>query len=151
MADILTQIQDELDMLLNQMQSQLSYIKTRAPPAIIPGQPQLSTFLEQEAQTAAAASAHSQTQAPPPPPTQEEYQHDIRELSKDLVLKEQQIEVLIASLPGLHTSEKEQVERMKELEKELEDLEGDRIAAVEEKRGLVKIVEERIGSVRTVR
>ncbi|KAF1949513.1 CSE2-domain-containing protein [Byssothecium circinans] len=157
MADILTQIQDELDMLLNQMQSSLAYIRVRAPPAAIPNQPLLSTFAEHEAQSAAAQAASqpnsnpSQAAPPPPPPSPEEFQKDVRELSRDLYLKEQQIEVLIASLPGLDTSEKEQVERMRELERELEGLEGERVRAVREKEGLVTLVEERIRSARSVR
>jgi mediator of RNA polymerase II transcription subunit 21 len=68
-----------------------------------------------------------------------------------MLLKEQQIEVLIASLPGLNTSEKEQVERMKELERELEGLEGERVQAVKEREGLLKRVEEKIGSVGSMR
>jgi mediator of RNA polymerase II transcription subunit 21 len=108
------------------MNASLKYIKNRAPPGIIPGQPHLSSFAEIEAQAATQTPTQSEaaTQVPPPP-TQEEYQNDIRELSRDMLLKEQQIEVLIASLPGLNTSENEQVERMKELEKELEGLEGE--------------------------
>lgn len=64
-----------------------------------------------------------------------------------MILKEQQIEVLVASLPGLNTSENEQMERMKELERELEGLEGERIEAVREREDLLKRVEEKIGSV----
>ncbi|KAJ4289106.1 RNA polymerase II mediator complex subunit [Kalmusia sp. IMI 367209] len=148
MADILTQIQDELDMLLNQMQSSFAYIRLRAPPANIPGQPLLSTFAEFDAQNAAQNTQNtSQTASQPQPtapPTQEEFQKDIQELSKDMVLKEQQIEVLIASLPGLNTSEQEQVQRMKELERELEEIEGERLAAVKEKEVLLQKVEDRI-------
>ncbi|KAL1607969.1 RNA polymerase II mediator complex subunit [Paraconiothyrium brasiliense] len=144
MGDILTQIQDELDMLLNQMQSSFAYIRNRAPPAPIPGQPMLSSMQEFEAQNIAAANPSAAPPAPPPLPTAEEFQKDIAELSRDMVLKEQQIEVLIASLPGLDKSEAEQVARMKELEKELEGLEGERMRAVEEKEALVKKVEGKI-------
>ncbi|CAI6235714.1 unnamed protein product [Periconia digitata] len=154
MADILTQIQDELDMLLNQMQSSLAYIHHRTPPAHIPSQPLLSSFAEHEAQAAAQqAASHpnnpnnsAQPPAPAPLPTPDEFRKDIRELSRDLLLKEQQIEILIGSLPGLHSSEAEQLERMRELERELEDLEGERIKAVKEKESLVKVVEDRIMS-----
>ena len=136
--------------LLNQMNASLKYIKNRAPPGIIPGQPHLSSFAEIEAQAATQNPSQPAAQAdtqPPPPPTQEEYQNDIRELSRDMILKEQQIEVLVASLPGLNTSENEQMERMKELERELEGLEGERIEAVREREDLLKRVEEKIGSV----
>ena len=66
-------------------------------------------------------------------------------------MKEQQIERLIAHLPGLNWSEKEQVERMKELERQLEDLEGERIKAVKDKDTLMKIVEDKIAGVGRVR
>lgn len=143
------------------MQASLTYIKTRAPPAPIPGQPLLSSFAEHEAQAAAQSQSSSHPSqpsqapatpaAPLAPPSQEEFQKDIRELSRDLLLKEQQIEILVGSLPGLNTSEKEQVERMKELERQLEEIEGERLAAVKEKEVLVRKVEDRIGSIRGVR
>jgi mediator of RNA polymerase II transcription subunit 21 len=143
--------------LLFQMQSSLAYVRTSAPPAAIAGQPLLSTFAEAQAQAEAANHAsHPNSdqpapELPPPPPSQEQFQQDVHTMSRDLVLKEQQIEMLVASLPGLDTSEKEQVERMKELEKELEDLEEERLRAVKEKDGLVRMVEERIGSVGVTR
>lgn len=149
--------------MLHQMDMSLKYIKNRAPPGDIPGQPRVTSFAEQEAQAATQAQSQSTsgpqansnngTQPPPPPamPTQEQYQKDIRELSKDMVLKEQQIEVLIASLPGLNSSETEQIERMKALERELESLEGERLDAVKEKERLLRKVEEKIGGVGSVR
>lgn len=68
----------------------------------------------------------------------------MKEMAKDLVVKSQQIEMLIANLPGVNSSEEEQVRRMKELERELEELEGERVKAVEEKKELLKMVEEKI-------
>lgn len=129
------------------MQSSFAYIRLRAPPANIPGQPLLSTFAELEAQNAAQNTQSTQNPSQPEsvaPPSQEEFVKDIQELSKDMVLKEQQIEVLIASLPGLNTSEKEQVQRMKDLQSELEEIEGERLEAVKEKEALLKKVEDRI-------
>ncbi|KAF2451059.1 hypothetical protein P171DRAFT_348324 [Karstenula rhodostoma CBS 690.94] len=140
MGDILTQIQDELDMLLNQMQASFAYIRNRAPPAPIPGQPTLTSMQEFEASNMAAANPS----APPPLPSQDEFLKDIAELSRDMVLKEQQLEVLVASLPGLDKSEAEQVARMKELERELEGLEGERRRALEEKEALLRKVEGKI-------
>lgn len=164
MADILTQIQDELDMvrpplpipsypltsqLLHQMHASLTYIKTRAPPAAIPGQPTLSSLQEAQAQAAAHSQGSDPSQIPPTPvpASPDEFQKDIRELSRDLVVKEHQIEILIGCLPGLNATEAEQVQRMKELERELDAIEGERERAVREKEGLVRLVEERIGVV----
>ena len=54
------------------------------------------------------------------------------------MLKEQQIEVIINSLPGLGNSEAEQVERMRELEGELREVEAERARAEAEREGLVE-------------
>lgn len=144
MSDILTQIQDELDMLLHQMQSSFAYIRYRAPPAAIPDQPTLSSYAEFLHQNAVQANPHNPTPAPPTPVSQEQYQKDIAELSRDMVVKERQIELLIANLPGLDHSEEMQMRRMKALETELDGLEGERLKALEEKEELVKKVEEKI-------
>lgn len=55
------------------------------------------------------------------------------ELSQDLVLKEQQIEVLISSLPGLDNSEMDQQRSIKELEEDLKAAEAQRQEAIKEK------------------
>ncbi len=143
------------------MQKSLTYIKEKAPPADIPGQPTLATFAELEAQAAAQSAGTEQAEpADPAEPTQqqvlpalsaEEFNKDIRELSRELVIKEQQLELLIACLPGLHTSEQQQVERMKELEAELKRLEGERLHAVKERMELVRKVEGMIGRVGRMR
>jgi mediator of RNA polymerase II transcription subunit 21 len=155
------------------MYSSLRYIKEAAPPAPIPGQPLLASFSELESQNPAPPNAGP---AAPPNPNaitqtasstthqdpnasnanitqasqtsrQEAFAKDIRELSKDIVIKEQQIETLIANLPGLRTTEEEQVARMRELEKELQEMEGERVEAVQEKERLVARVEEILGGV----
>ena len=57
-----------------------------------------------------------------------------------MILKEQQIEVLISGLPGIGTSELEQQERIKGLIEQLKDAEGERQKAMFEKeRLLVKL------------
>lgn len=168
MADILTQMQDEVDMvsacsapahgsvianktqLLNIMQSQLFQVRTRAPPSVPEGQQKLSSFAEKEAADKSENATQNSTQpaapsdAPPAQPTKEQFETDLKEMAKDLVVKSQQIELLIANLPGVNSSEAEQMQRMKDLERELEDLEGARQQAVSEKERLLKMVEEKI-------
>ncbi|KAF2621860.1 hypothetical protein BU25DRAFT_228693 [Macroventuria anomochaeta] len=158
MADILTQMQDEVDMLLNIMQSQLFQIRTRAPPSVPEGQQKLSSFAEKEAADKSENATQNSAQptqtsehAPPAQPTKEEFNDDLKEMAKDLVVKSQQIEMLIANLPGVNSSEAEQVQRMKELERELEEVEGERLQAVKVKELLLKKVEEKIMGVGKMR
>ncbi|KAF2194312.1 hypothetical protein K469DRAFT_709826 [Zopfia rhizophila CBS 207.26] len=175
MADTLTQIQDELDQLLLQMQKTLEYINIHAPPAPIPGQPTLSSLREwqqqyeaqsqatsqtpganqssaptQNTQTTQPSSAPTQTQSTTLEPPPKSFQDNLKELSRDMVLKEQQIEMLICTLPGIGTSEREQVERMKELERELDEIEEERVEAVAERRRLLEAVEGAIMGMGTI-
>lgn len=172
MADILTQIQDELDMvrnsldarsspansaqLLHQMASVLSVIRDRAPPSPIPGQPVHPSLNEQDGQTQTSSnptqtttqqSGSTQTVGASAQQSQQSFSEDLKELSRDLVLKEQQIELLISRLPGIGTSQKEQMERMKEVERQLEDIEGERNEAVKERAVLLEKVENLIGGI----
>lgn len=169
MGDVLTQVQDELNNLLHQMTAALVTIRLRAPPAAIPGQPVLSSFAEhgmqqaaqQSAQNAAAGGAQQATgqyaaipdgpavEAPKEASTNlplsgEGMQEQLRELSQDLVAKEQQLEVLIKALPGTGVTEREQMEKMEALEKELEAAEVERKKVVEERQGLIEEVERAI-------
>lgn len=160
MADILTQIQDEMDQILNMMQKQMAYIRIHAPPSVPHGQQRVDTYAEIQANKASGENTQTTTsqltQAPSQPtlPEQvppEQFQKNIKEMAEDIVLKQQQVEVLIAGLPGLNVSEEQQIERMKELEKELEGLEGERLEAVKQKELLLKKVEEKIMGVGRVR
>jgi mediator of RNA polymerase II transcription subunit 21 len=132
----------------------LAQIETRTPPSRIPNQPSLSSFEEhmqqstQPTQTTQAtqptqsatqpsSATQSSTQADPWVP----FKADIDELSQDIVTKEQQLEYLVEHLPGIGTSERAQVERMKELEKELEAVEVERKGVAGEKGGMVRVLE----------
>lgn len=135
------------------MSAALRQIRENAPPSVPPGQQRLDTFAELEARENTQNTTDPSQQAfiPPAKPSPEQFQADIKELAQDITLKEQQIEKLIAHLPGLNWSEKEQVERMRQLERQLEDLEGERVKAVKEKDMLMKMVENRITGVGRVR
>lgn len=75
---------------------------------------------------------------------------DQRELARDLILKEQQIEYLISVLPGIGTSEREQEERLRVLEGELKGAEEERRRAVLEKDKVLERLDEVILRVRRV-
>jgi mediator of RNA polymerase II transcription subunit 21 len=137
------------------MSASLRQVKDNAPPSVPQGQQRLDTFAELAARNAAEDNQNSAnpTELPQQParPSQEQFEADMKEMAQDITLKEQQIEKLIAHLPGLNWSEKEQVDRMRELEQQLEELEGERVQAVREKEGLMKMVEDKITGVGRVR
>ncbi|KAL4870076.1 mediator complex, subunit Med21 [Aspergillus spectabilis] len=84
---------------------------------------------------------------PPRPDSPRTFAARQRELARDLVIKEQQIEYLISVLPGIGSSEVEQERRIRELEGELRVVEGERERRVRELRGLRRRVEGVLGSV----
>ncbi|RPA88145.1 hypothetical protein BJ508DRAFT_300513 [Ascobolus immersus RN42] len=107
-SDRLTQLQEALDQLTTQFYFSLRYIASHHSPAQIPGQftqpnPDLPSHSPQEFASAQA------------------------ELAKDIVIKMKQIELLIASLPGVGRGEEEQLERVKELEELLRQKEKERV------------------------
>lgn len=55
------------------------------------------------------------------------------ELARDLITKEQQIELLISILPGLDNSEQDQERNIRELEEELKVAEAQRQEAIKER------------------
>lgn len=63
----------------------------------------------------------------------DEFRLGQEELARDLVYKEQQIEYLIGSLPGLENTEQDQERLIRELEEELKVAEVQRKEAVRER------------------
>ena len=63
----------------------------------------------------------------------EEFAAGLKELARDLIIKEQQIEVLISNLPGLDNSELDQERNIKDLEEDLKAAEAQRLEALKEK------------------
>ncbi|KAL2021969.1 hypothetical protein VTK56DRAFT_6388 [Thermocarpiscus australiensis] len=55
------------------------------------------------------------------------------ELARDLITKEQQIEYLVSTLPGLDNSEREQMRMIQDLEEEIAAAEAQRLEAVKER------------------
>ncbi|KAK5116568.1 hypothetical protein LTR85_009193 [Meristemomyces frigidus] len=86
----------------------------------------------------------------PPPERPEVFNRAMRDMARDLVLQEQQIEILINHLPGLGNSEESQVMRMRELEAELREVEAERARAEEEKERMVDMLGEVIGKVKRI-
>lgn len=107
------------------------------------------------ASVGAGAAAAGAAQSPVPPPTQQPgtepgaaegedpsllpqpdsprtFAARQRELARDLIIKEQQIEYLISVLPGIGASEAEQEARIRELETQLREVEKERVAKAEE-------------------
>ncbi|KAL3474930.1 mediator complex, subunit Med21 [Aspergillus californicus] len=84
---------------------------------------------------------------PPRPDSPKTFAARQRELARDLVIKEQQIEYLISVLPGIGSSEAEQEKKIRELEGELRSVEEERERKVRELRVLRKRVEGVLGAV----
>lgn len=70
-----------------------------------------------------------------------------RELARDLIIKEQQIEYLISVLPGIGASEAEQEAKIRELETQLRGVEQERSAKVLELKKLRGKLENVLGAV----
>lgn len=82
------------------------------------------------------------------PLPEEEFRAGLTELSQDLIVKEQQIEVLISTLPGLDSSERDQEKCIKELEEELKVAEDQRQDALREKERVVGQLDKILKTVR---
>jgi mediator of RNA polymerase II transcription subunit 21 len=78
----------------------------------------------------------------------DEFRAGMVELSQDLIVKEQQIEVLISSLPGLDNSEMDQERYIKELEEDLKIAEAQRQEAIKEKDQILAELDSVIRSIR---
>lgn len=95
-----------------------------------------------------ANGQQQQQQRPPDPP--HVFDAALKELAQDLVVKEQQIEYLIEVLPGIGRSEEEQGRRIRELEEQLQEVEGRRREAVRVKEECIERLDGVIGRVRRI-
>jgi mediator of RNA polymerase II transcription subunit 21 len=149
MADRLTQLQDSMEQLFTQMFATLTYIDARHPSVSIPPQ------VDQHIHNTNASSDAPTTEIDPnnrhnPEPNPQVFQDTMRELARDLVVKQAQIEALIESLPGLGRSREMQEWRIEELEAELGRVEVERVEARREREALLRRVEGRIVGARRV-
>jgi mediator of RNA polymerase II transcription subunit 21 len=143
------------------MYASLNYVHTRHPYGDIPDQPPQAPLSESREVGRAATNGDGgqavQQQAEgetgpstPSPETQNTFNAALRELAQDLILKEQQIEYIINSLPGIGNSEADQERKMRELEVELRQVEEERAKKESERENMVDLLGEVIGKVKRV-
>ncbi|KAH7248800.1 mediator complex, subunit Med21 [Fusarium redolens] len=134
MGDRLTQLQDAVDQLATQFVACLHYVNRRH---------DLETLGPND-KIREVKDAPKEVDSLPP----DDFRAGMVELSQDLVLKEQQIEVLISSLPGLDNSEMDQERYIKELEEDLKIAEAQRQEAIKEKDQILSELDSVIRSIR---
>lgn len=78
------------------------------------------------------------------PPSKVDFQANLQELSRDLILKTKQILVIIDTLPGVGVSKKTQLEKIQSLSREFEEVELEKKSAILKKDQLLKLVDELI-------
>jgi mediator of RNA polymerase II transcription subunit 21 len=180
MTDRLTQLQDCLDQLLDRMYMSINYVTTYHSYGSVDGQPSQDPFTQERNSSISQHTSNptqpssapltstsgsvpnsgdlsQQTlpqqgadQGPPRPHDPATFARNLSILSQDLVLKEQQIEFLIESLPGIGTSQREQEARIVELEEQLKGLDREREEAFKERRRLERVLEGVLAGVRRV-
>ncbi|KAL1965518.1 hypothetical protein VTN77DRAFT_5601 [Rasamsonia byssochlamydoides] len=111
----------------------------------VTGQQQQQQQPEGQAPTTGPAAAAADQ--PPRPDSPRTFAYRQRELARDLIIKEQQIEYLIGRLPGIGSSEAEQEARIRELEGELRQVEAERERKARELRLLGRKLEVVLGAV----
>ncbi|KAK5936532.1 Mediator of RNA polymerase II transcription subunit 21 [Knufia obscura] len=149
-TDVVSLLQTEVDQLMIQHFSTYSYLSQRhplQPPREIPGLRFTSQKIDLAAPPKGLPGEEDTTKAPYPlqpqdPRTFEEAQN---ELAEDLILKTQQIQQLIAKLPGIDQDESQQAEDIKTLIAEVDEMEKARRAKRREMHQLVKRLDAVVG------
>ncbi|RGP80422.1 mediator-rna polymerase ii transcription subunit 21 [Fusarium longipes] len=134
MGDRLTQLQDAVDQLAQQFVACLHYVNKRHDLEILGPTDKIREVKD----------IPKEVDSLPP----DEFRAGMVELSQDLIVKEQQIEVLISSLPGLDNSEMDQERYIKELEEDLKIAEAQRQEAIKEKDQILAELDNVIRSIR---
>ncbi|KAJ5613200.1 hypothetical protein N7510_006394 [Penicillium lagena] len=109
--------------------------------------PPLVQQQNQQSGAGAGAGAEEDPNLLPAPDSPRTFAARQRELARDLIIKEQQIEYLISVLPGIGASEAEQEAKIRELEGELREVERERIVRVRELKRLRGRLEGVLGAV----
>ncbi|KAH8173091.1 subunit 21 of mediator complex domain-containing protein [Sarocladium implicatum] len=135
MTDRLTQLQDAVDQLAQQFIASLHFVNGRHDLGRLHPDDKVVELLR----------GHVAEVDPLPA---DDFQAGMVELSRDLILKEQQIEVLSSTLPGLDSSEKDQEKSIKELEEDLKAAEAQRQEALKERDQILSELDAVIRSVR---
>ncbi|KAK1779109.1 mediator complex, subunit Med21 [Copromyces sp. CBS 386.78] len=135
MSDRLSQLQEAVDQLMEQFIATYFYIDRHH---------DLKTFGPKD--TIAPSKADQPPEVDTLPP--DVFQAGQLELARDLITREQQIEYLISSLPGLDNSEHDQMQSIKELEEELTVAEKQRQEAVKEKDEVLVKLDQTLRSIR---
>ncbi|KAM0327908.1 hypothetical protein ACHAQA_005306 [Verticillium albo-atrum] len=136
MTDRLTQLQDAVDQLAQQFVASFHYVNRHHSLETLGPKDKVREVVKEASQLEVEAA------------DPEEFRAGLLELSRDLILKEQQIEVLISTLPGLDTSEADQQKNVRELEEELKVAEAQRQEAIKEKDQILVKLDEVIRNVR---
>ncbi|KAJ9660099.1 Mediator of RNA polymerase II transcription subunit 21 [Neophaeococcomyces mojaviensis] len=146
-SDVLTQLQITYNQLMVQFFSTFSYLHQRHPleaPLPIPGQPFTGTHL---APSTVGEEDTTNNVYPLQPQDRKVFEEAQRELAEDLVLKAQQIQQLLARLPGVDQDDEQQAEDIQKLISQVDDMEKERKAKRREMRQLVRKLETVIGGV----
>lgn len=117
-TDRLTQLQTCLDQLLTQFYSSINYINRHHDFEPIAGEQKVVDDKFPVAQP-------------------EKLEADLNELARDIILKSQQIDLLIDSLPGSKLNETDQMAKVRKLQEELKVLDAEEQQVLEEVEGLL--------------
>ncbi|KAI1321988.1 mediator of RNA polymerase II transcription subunit 21 [Xylariaceae sp. FL0255] len=137
MSDRLTQLQDAVDQLATQFVASINYINQHHSLETLGPRDQIVVIPKQEA---------DQQEVDPHP--EDAFRAAQVELAEDLIMKEQQIELLISLLPGLDNSEQDQERYIRELEEELKVAEAQRQEAIKEREETLTRLDSVIRSIR---
>ncbi|KAI1816916.1 mediator of RNA polymerase II transcription subunit 21 [Poronia punctata] len=137
MGDRLTQLQDAVDQLAKQFVACTNYINQHHSLETLGPRDQIVVIPKQEA---------DQQEVDPHP--EDVFQAALVELARDLITKEQQIELLISILPGLDNSEQDQERNIRELEEELKVAEAQRQEAINKRKKTLAKLDAVICSIR---